>query len=82
MDITNTQNQLLKVIGELAVEQEKTHALLEALKAVEWAGHDTSVNELYPTPDPTCPTCSGCNPEGHTADCQLAAALRLGRGEQ
>ena len=79
MDITNTQNQLLNVTGELAVEQEKTHALLEALKAVEWVGMSKSDEWANPL---ECPSCDMDKSQGHATDCQLAAALRLARGEQ
>ncbi len=50
-------------------------AMLAALEAVEWV-YDTGLVGYW------CPDCENEKEKGHADDCQLAAALKLARGEQ
>jgi len=64
--------QLKAGIEQLKAERD---ALLAVVEAVEWT------RGIYQG-ESQCPECKWFKHAGHTPDCQLAAALRLSRGER
>jgi hypothetical protein len=80
------EKSMLKALGDLAVEQEKTAEATEVIKqlvdataAVEWGRQvlDYVTDEQYDScPNPKC---HGYKDEGHTASCDLDAQLTKAR---
>lgn len=68
----------LKVIhGDAARLREVRHELLRNLVALEWGGPAAEANAVVDL-DCQCLRCGSAKRYGHTDDCELKAAIRLG----
>lgn len=72
----NEDARIGEYLDEIAPALNAFPAMLAALEAVEWSGKDNYADYYR-----ECLVCEEYKDTGHATDCQLAATLKLARGE-